>query len=311
MPGGLGPNRFRVATAAALAALLAACSLVNSADASRTAASPAPPAPTSAHGRNLAPVASGLGGSTRLRAPVTRAVVLPPTNVGFDYQLGGAYPPAVDVVVVGRDRTDVPVAGLYNVCYVNGFQTQPGESAWWNTTHPSLLLRNANGTPVIDPEWPDEYILDVSTSSNRTAIAAIVGPWIAGCATSGFNAVEVDNLDTFTRFSDRFSADDAVAMMGLYSSTAHQVGLAVAQKNSAELVERRGEMSLDFSVVEQCGQYEECDAFTAAYGPLVFAIEYQRAAFTQLCVDHPELSVVLRDVDLVAPTDAGYVRDAC
>ena len=30
-------------------------------------------------------------------------------------------------------------------------------------------------------------------------LAGIVGRWIAGCADDGFDAVELDNLDSFTR----------------------------------------------------------------------------------------------------------------
>ena len=30
------------------------------------------------------------------------------------------------MTVVVRDSTDMPEPGLYSICYVNGFQTQPG-----------------------------------------------------------------------------------------------------------------------------------------------------------------------------------------
>ena len=59
--------------------------------------------------------------------PGPAPVALPPPNAGLDYQLGGAYPPPGDVKIVSRDRTDAPAPGLYNICYINGFQAQPNE----------------------------------------------------------------------------------------------------------------------------------------------------------------------------------------
>ena len=73
-------------------------------------------------------------------ALVKRAVTPPPANGKFDYQIGGAYTPASNVAVVSRDRTDSPAAGKYNICYVNAFQTQPGEQSFWQCK-PSALHR--------------------------------------------------------------------------------------------------------------------------------------------------------------------------
>ncbi len=210
-----------------------------------------------------------------------------------------------------RDRTDAPVVGLYNVCYVNGFQSQPGESAWWLANHATLILRDSAGSPIIDPDWPGEYIFDVSTPANRIAIATIVGPWIEGCAFSGFQSVEIDNLDTYTRFPTRLVEADAIAMINAYVVIAHNNGLAIAQKNSAELVAKRSQTHLDFAVAEQCNEFNECDTFTAGYGDQVYVIEYQRASFDRGCVDFPNLSIVLRDVNLTTPSSVAYIRDSC
>jgi len=124
------------------------------------------------------PPGSGLRGK-RMR--------LPPPAAKADYELGGAYPPPAGVAIVGRDRTDPPAQGIYGICYVNAFQTQPDERPWWRANHSELLLKQG-GREVIDPGWPDEVLLDTSTAAKRTAIAAIVGGWIDGCATSGYAA---------------------------------------------------------------------------------------------------------------------------
>lgn len=235
---------------------------------------------------------------------------LPPANAALDYQLGGAYPPPAGVGIVSRDRTASPAPGLYNVCYVNGFQIQPDEEAFWMTEHPELILRDAGGAPVIDPDW-DEMLIDVRTPEKRAAVAAIVGGWIDGCADAGFDAIEIDNLDTFSRSMGLIAENDCVAQMALFSARAHARGLAIAQKNSAELVGRRAELGTDFVVAEECNRYDECDVYTAAYGDAVLVIEYRRADFDAGCAAFPALSIVLRDLNLVPAGSGGYVYDGC
>lgn len=235
---------------------------------------------------------------------------LPPPNAGFDYQLGGAYPPPKGITVVSRDRTETPEPGLYNICYVNGFQIQPDDVAWWKAEHPDLMLRDKDGKPVIDPDW-DEIMLAPTTPERRTALAEVIGEWTARCASDGFDAVEIDNLDTFTRSNGLISEDDAVAQMRLFADAAHALGLPIAQKNSAEIVGRQAEMDTDFAVAEECNRYEECDAYTRGYGDHVLVIEYRRGDFDAGCAAYQNLSIVLRDVELVTPNDEGYVFDSC
>ncbi|MBX3269078.1 MAG: endo alpha-1,4 polygalactosaminidase [Sandaracinaceae bacterium] len=235
---------------------------------------------------------------------------LPPANGPLDYQLGASYPPPAGVVVLARDREARPAEGLYTICYVNGFQTQPHERAFWEREHPDLLLRDGSGALVIDPDW-DEILLDVRTPERRAALATVVGGWIDGCADAGFDAIEIDNLDTYARSSGLIREDDAVAFMRLLSDRAHARGLPIAQKNSAEIVSRRAAMGTDFAVVEECNRWDECDVFTGAYGDHVYVIEYRRADFDRGCRDFPQLSIVLRDLNLVAPGSAGYVYDGC
>ncbi len=235
---------------------------------------------------------------------------LPPINASFDYQLGGAYAPPPGVAIVSRDRNASPASGLYNICYVNGFQIQPDEATEWMTQHAELILRDGSGNPVIDAEW-NEMLIDVSTPDKRMAVAAIVGGWIDGCKMQGFDAIEIDNLDSYSRSGGRLTEDNAVAMMALVSGSAHAANLPIAQKNSAELVGRASELGTDFAVAEECNHFNECDSYRAGYGDHVLVIEYARADFTAGCSAFPGLSIVLRDRDLVAPGDAAYVFDGC
>ena len=239
-------------------------------------------------------------------------VELPPVGAEFDYQLGAAYdPPMTTRGIVVRDRTAEPAAGHYSICYVNGFQTQPDERGVWLDEHPGLVLTDGAGSPVIDPEWPDEMILDISTAANRDALAAIVGGWIDGCAEAGFDAIEIDNLDTYARFPDRLADDDAIEYAALLTRHAHDRGVAIGQKNAAELVGEQGRTDFDFAIVEECNEFDECDEFIDVYGELVLVVEYDEQAFENGCRRYPELSAVLRDVDLVAPGEPAYVRRSC
>jgi hypothetical protein len=154
-------------------------------------------------------------------------------------------------------------------------------------------------------------LIDVGTAEKRTAVAAIVGEWIAGCAEAGFDAVEIDNLDSFSRSGGRLEEADAVAAMRLFADASHAAGLAAAQKNSAELVGRKADMGTDFVVAEECNTWDECDVYTAAYGDHVIVVEYVRGDFEKGCRDFPNLSIVLRDLNLVTPGSDAYVYEGC
>lgn len=259
-------------------------------------------------------VAGALGAAEApARAPVVHP---PPTDGRFDYQIGGAYRPASGVSIVERDRHGIPVAGVYSICYVNAFQTQPEEAAWWKRRHPDLLLTRAHGGFVEDPGWPGELLLDTSTGPRRAAIAAIVGRWISGCSRAGFRAVEPDNLDSWTRSGGRLTRADAVASARLLVSAAHTAGLAVAQKNTPELAgSGRSTIGFDFAVAEECQVYRECDAYTRAYGRHVIEIEYTdngRAAYAAACrARGRSISVLLRDRDVVPRGRRAYRSRSC
>jgi hypothetical protein len=238
---------------------------------------------------------------------------VPSVGADFDYQLGGASEPATGVEVVARDSTADPVPGVYNICYVNGFQTQPGDGERWLAAHPDLVLRNPDGTPFIDPGWPDEYLLDTSTDGKRARIVAVVSEVIAGCSVDGFDAVEIDNLDSWTRSDGALSFDGSVELASAYARVAHQTGLAIAQKNGAgDSAELRDRVGFDFAVAEDCAHFDECADYIDAYDGLVFDIEYTAESWDAVCRDPDRpASMILRDRDLGTPADAGYLRQTC
>ncbi|WP_333764014.1 endo alpha-1,4 polygalactosaminidase [Streptomyces sp. IBSBF 2390] len=251
----------------------------------------------------LAGCAPGGDGKSGPAAPAS--VRLPPRGAGFDYQIGGAYPPPKGVRIVSRDRSDSPAPGLYNICYVNAFQAQPAERASWPA---DLLLRDARGRVVIDEDW-HEPLLDLRTPRKRERVARRVGRWIDGCAEKGFDAVEPDNYDSYIRSDGLLTARDATAFMALVSRHAHARHLAVAQKNTAELAGRSERAGLDFAVAEECGQYDECGVYAKAFDDRVVDIEYTDGGLrSALARWGGRLSIVRRDRDVSTPGSAGYVR---
>jgi hypothetical protein len=226
------------------------------------------------------------------------ALIAPwPVPALADYQLGGAYPTSADVVV--RDWRTRPQPGTYSVCYINGFQAQPEMRKWWLRKHPRLLLE------VRDRQW-DERLLD---TRRPEALARVVGRWIDDCARKGFDAVEPDNLDSWTRSLGLLSRADNVRYAKRLIARAHAAGLAIAQKNTASLAPRR---LFDFAVVEECQRYRECGRYRAAYGNAVLQIEYRRADFRRACrLRSGEVPVVLRDRLLRAPGTPAYRFAAC
>ncbi|MCY7394547.1 MAG: endo alpha-1,4 polygalactosaminidase [Nocardioides sp.] len=222
---------------------------------------------------------------------VAAGVTTVPAGTDVDDQLGGPGPTPANVGIVVRDRTEAPQPGAYNVCYVNAFQTQPDARSFWKK-RPGLLLRQ-DGRPVLDEVW-GEFLLDLRTLPERAALARIVGRWTAGCAAVGFDAVELDKLDSFTRSDGLLRRRDALAYARLLVGGAHAQGLAVAQKNLAGLDGTR--LGFDFAVAEECGRYDECGSYVEHYGEQVLAVEYRPRDFAVTCAGWgATLPVVLRD----------------
>lgn len=251
------------------------------------------------------------------------AVVPPPPNAGFDYQIGGDYPLPDGVTVVSRDWFAGKPAAVpaYSICYVNAFQTQanergterPDERSNWPRR---LVLRKLGD----DPKWGGEYLIDLSSAKKRAMAAGWVAQMIDGCAAKGYRAVEYDNLDSWTRFDGTplarkvpFGKREALAYAKLLAARAHSKGLAVGQKNTVELTrEQVAKAGFDFAIAEECGRYRECGGYRRLHGDRVIAIEYRRRDFESACrTVGAKVSVVLRDRLVRTPASSRYVYDAC
>ncbi|MEU4250885.1 endo alpha-1,4 polygalactosaminidase [Amycolatopsis sp. NPDC026612] len=236
------------------------------------------------------------------------AVTLPPLAAPWDYQIGGAYTPPSGVKIVSRDNSDPAASGQYNICYINAFQVNPGLDGEWSS---DLLLRDANGNKVIDKDWK-ETLLDIRTADKRTRVAAKIDGIIDSCASKGFQAVEPDNYDSYSRSKNLISTTQAQDYIKLLSSHAHAKGLAIAQKNTPELAGNRSANGLDFAVVEECGYYTECGDYTGPFANRVVDVEYSNTGLSRACASWKgTISVVQRDKDVLPAGEAGYVRRTC
>lgn len=217
-----------------------------------------------------------------------------PSGTDVDYQLGGSVDRPEHVGIIARDRTEEPASGRYNICYVNGFQTQDDEKGFWRR-HWGLVLKD-HGRPVVDEGW-GEWLLDLRTAAKRRELAKIVDRWTAGCARAGFDAVELDNLDSFTRSHRLIDRRESLAFARLLVRGAHRVGLAAGQKNLAGFDGTA--IGFDFAVSESCAQYDECSRYVSAYGDQVVMIEYRAQDFRAACRRYGDrLPIVLRDRNL-------------
>nr|WP_182515452.1 endo alpha-1,4 polygalactosaminidase [Curtobacterium pusillum] len=261
-------------------------------------------------------VAPGSGSGSRPVGASSAARTNLPTSGIPDYQLGGAYAPSAGVTIVERDSTERPASGTYSICYVNGFQTQPGDADAWLDDHPSAVLRDDDGKPVSDPGWPDEMLLDTSTASARAQIVAVLTGSVARCAARGFDAVEFDNLDSWTRSDGALTRADNLALARSLVDAGHDHGLAVGQKNTPQLgASGRKSTGFDFVVAEECVEYRECSAYAKAYGEHVIDIEYSDTIgrpWSSVCADDDRPAMtILRDRELVTPSDDDHVFEHC
>lgn len=244
------------------------------------------------------------------QAPSAEQIVLPMPGAGFDYQLGGEYQPPEGSDVVVRQRDAKPAADAYSICYVNAFQTEAdpdgpdGVDAW------------PEGTvwdDVEDPDWPGEHPIDIGSRRNRELAVEFVGTRFEECAERGFSAVELDNLDTFTRYPGApFGRQDVIAYATLLVDEAARLGLAVGQKNTVELLDAASGIGFSFAIVENCGEYDECREYLRVYDRRVYAVEYTPEGFASACdAVGGDYAVILRDLKLATQGQPGYAYDAC
>lgn len=196
----------------------------------------------------------------------------------FHWQLQGVLDVDPGIRVVGGDLFDISAdqvaawrtAGLYPICYVN-----VGAVEDWRDDAQDFP-RDVIGAPYWG--WDGENWLDISRFER---FVDVVRARLDLCRDKGFLAIEPDNIDAYeadhssepTGFD--ISRTDQLRYVSWLIKEAHMRGLAIGQKNAADLVpDLVGRM--DFALLESAyrlGFMVEFDPYVELGKP-VFAVEY-------------------------------------
>jgi hypothetical protein len=197
----------------------------------------------------------------------------PAPGTTWQWQLSGKLDLSVAASVYDVDLFETPAATvqkLHNkgrrvICYLSA-----GSFEEWRpdaARFPAAVV----GKPL--DGWPGESWLDIRRID---VLGPIMEARLDLCRAKGFNAVEPDNIDGYSNRSGfPLTAAHQLAYNRWLAKEAHERGLSIGLKNDPEQV---GQLvaSFDFAIVEQCFQYDECDAYRPfiAAGKAVFETEY-------------------------------------
>jgi uncharacterized protein (TIGR03437 family) len=189
------------------------------------------------------------------------------------------------------------VAGLHAqgrkvICYV--------DVGTWESYRPDAASfpDSVKGNPV--DGFSDERWLDIRQLS-------ILGPIMQArldlCKQKGFDAVEPDNVDGYTNNPGfPFTAADQATYNLFIAQQAHARGLSVGLKNDLDQIPQLIG-SFDWTLNEQCFEYEECGALTAFVqaGKSVLQVEYNLQT-SQFCstANSMNFNSMLKDINLDA-----------
>jgi hypothetical protein len=196
----------------------------------------------------------------------------PTPGTSYQIQLSGTLDLSYDVDMYDIDMFDTPNTtiaelqqrGVKVICYFSA-----GTYEDWRSDK-DRYSTDLIGSPL--DEWEGESWVDVRSSKLRE----IVADRMKLARAKGCDGVDPDNVDG--AFNDNgldLTADDQLDFNKFLAQTAHGLNLTVGLKNDMDQIDDLVS-AFDFSVNEQCVQYDECDTlvpFTQQDKP-VLGIEY-------------------------------------
>ncbi len=205
----------------------------------------------------------------------------PKPGASWQVQFSGPVDTSVEAEVFDIDGADSPASlvkelhakGARVVCYLSA-----GSWEDWRTDAEafpeSVKGRELDG-------WPGERWLDIR---RLDVLLPIMDQRIAACRAKGFDAVDPDNMDSYTNQTGfPLTAADQLAYNKAIAGLAHQHGMGVGLKNDPDQVSDLVP-HFDFAIVEQCVAYGECAAWTpfVTAGKAVLHVEYE-GSMSEIC----------------------------
>jgi hypothetical protein len=220
------------------------------------------------------------------------------------YDIDGENSTAADVAAIHA-------SGAKAVCYVDVGTIEMGRSDY------DQFPMAAVGKMV--DGWPMENWLLV-TAANQPAILAIMKTrFETWCLAKGFDAIEPDNLDAFTNQVMGVTEADNLTYDLAIAGLAHALPLSIGLKNLMTDLDAsqypKFLAAFDWALNEQCYEYGECDAYTAAgsflpAGKAVFDVEYDSSP-TCSDANGAHMNAQKTDLALVGAKDKGYAYTPC
>lgn len=122
--------------------------------------------------------------------------------------------------------------------------------------------------------WAGERWVDV----RKWQVRKVMKSRLELASSKGCDGVEPDNVDGWINDTGfPLSESDSVDFLKFLAKKAHDIGLLIGLKNSADSIEEFNLVSdFDFAIVEECYAWDECCKYEAfiADGKPVFSIEY-------------------------------------
>lgn len=245
--------------------------------ATRTATRTATPLPPTATSTSTPVPPTATKTSTPTPPPptptATPGIWRPALITNYQIQFTGTLDTTVTAELFEFDAFDTPASvvaavrakGAHAACYLNA-------GAWedWRPDagdFPSWVLGNGYD------DWPGERWIDIR---QLPTLAPIFHARMELCRTKGFEAVEFDNVDSYTHPTGfPLTADHQLIFNIFLADLAHQHGLSAGLKNDLEQVPILS-WFYDWALNEECFEYGECHLLSpfVQQGKAVFIIEY-------------------------------------
>lgn len=149
--------------------------------------------------------------------------------------------------------------------------------------------------------WKGEKWINITSPNVRSIMIARIDM----AAAKGCNGVDPDNVDGYdndTGFD--LTEDDAIDYLEFLVDAAHNRNLSIGLKNAGAIVDYVVDI-MEWSVQEQCLEYDECDLYTPFIdqGKPVFHVEYPKGDSTDNDID---VSMTVYNSICSNSTDEGF-----